>query len=65
MEALPSNSSLELHQLREKLDSRFPQVDDVFEECIKEAKAVLSPLGIEQYIEKPVFLARWVEVLSR
>lgn len=58
MEALPSNSSLELHQLREKLDSRFPQVDDVFEECIKEAKAVLSPLGIEQYIEQARFLGK-------
>jgi uncharacterized protein YoaH (UPF0181 family)/fructose-specific component phosphotransferase system IIB-like protein len=35
----------------EKLGCRFAQVDAVFDECMKEAKALLSKAGLEAYIE--------------
>lgn len=35
----------------EKLACRFPQVDAVFDECMKEAMALLSAGGMESYIE--------------
>lgn len=41
---------------REQLNCRFPQVDDVFEECIRDARALLSPAGIDSYIAQASFL---------
>ena len=35
----------------EKLGCRFPQVNAVFDECMKEAKTLLSKAGLETYIE--------------
>ena len=58
MSASNTAISPEIQAFRERLDCRFPQIDDVFEECIKEAKTVLSPLGIEQYLEQARFLGK-------
>ena len=35
----------------EKLGCRFSQVNVVFDECMKEAKTLLSKAGLEAYIE--------------
>jgi hypothetical protein len=35
----------------EKLGCKFSQVDAVFDECMKEARVLLSPAGLETYIE--------------
>jgi hypothetical protein len=41
------------HQaLRDRLDCRFDAVDDVFDECIEEARRNLSPLGLEAYLNQ-------------
>ncbi len=42
----------------EKLDSNFPQVQDVFEECMKEAMASLTAEGVDTYLECAGFLGR-------
>ncbi|AOU97418.1 hypothetical protein BI364_04945 [Acidihalobacter yilgarnensis] len=36
---------------RARLDTRFPQVNEVFEGCLQEALAVLSPAGVDAYLE--------------
>ena len=41
---------------REQLDSRFPQINEVFDECMREAKIILSPQGIDSYIDQARFL---------
>ncbi len=41
----------EISMYWEKLGCRFTQVDAVFDECMKEAKALLSKAGLETYIE--------------
>ncbi len=41
----------EISMYWEKLGCRFAQVDAVFDECMKEAKALLSKAGLETYIE--------------
>ena len=46
----------ELRLYRDQLNCRFPQIDSIFAECIKEAKAYLSPSGINQYLEAAHFL---------
>lgn len=38
--------------LRERLDCRFEAVDDVFDDCIDEALRVLSPTGLDAYLEQ-------------
>lgn len=48
----------EIAHYREQIDSRFPQVDDIFEECLKEARLVLSPSGIEAYLAQARFLGK-------
>lgn len=40
------------------LDSRFPQVRDVFEECMQDAFKVLSNEGLRSYIESAGFLGK-------
>jgi len=41
-----------------QLDCRFPAADKVFDECIKEAKALLSKDGVVEYIENARFLGK-------
>jgi len=43
---------------REQLDCGFPQVSDVFEECMAEALSVLSREGIDAYLEYARFLCK-------
>jgi len=42
----------------EQLNCRFPAADKVFDECIKEAKALLSEEGVFAYIENARFLGK-------
>lgn len=46
----------EIRLYREILDCRFTQIDDIFTECIREAKAYLTPSGIKEYLEAAHFL---------
>ncbi len=48
----------ETEMYRQALDCRFPQVDDVFDDCIVEAKLILSPSGMDAYIEAAKFLGK-------
>lgn len=41
-----------------QLDSRFPQVADVFEDCMAEALAVLSREGLSEYLDAARFLGK-------
>jgi hypothetical protein len=43
---------------REQLDCGFPQVRDVFEDCMAEALSVLSKEGIDAYLEYAQFLCK-------
>lgn len=47
--------------LRERLDCRFPAVDEVFDECVDAALGTLSPAGLEAWIDQ----ARWFGKLGR
>lgn len=47
--------------LRERLDCRFPEVDEVFDECIDAAQRTLSPPGVQAYTDQ----ARWFGKLGR
>lgn len=42
----------------QKLDCNFAQADRVFDECMKEAKALLSEQGLVSYIENARFLGK-------
>lgn len=42
----------------EKLNCKFPQVDEVFDECMKEAAVRLSEAGLESYIENARFIGK-------
>ncbi|HPT49149.1 MAG TPA: VWA domain-containing protein [Accumulibacter sp.] len=46
---------------RTQLDSRFPQVDKVFEACLLDASAHLSAEGVSAYLEQ----ARWLGKMGR
>jgi nitric oxide reductase NorD protein len=49
--ALASAGAPLRHQaLRERLDSRFEAVDDVFDDCLDEAARVLSAAGLDAYL---------------
>ncbi|WP_296503642.1 VWA domain-containing protein [Rhodoferax sp.] len=43
---------------REQLDCGFPQVADVFADCIAEAQTLLTPEGIDAYLENGRFLGK-------
>jgi hypothetical protein len=43
---------------RAQLDCAFTAIDDVFEDCMVEAQAVLSALGLNTYIESARFLGK-------
>lgn len=61
---------------RERLDTRFSEVDPVFESCLGEAARVLTPEGLEAYVDHArtlgklgrgvepmlIFLAEWPQV---
>lgn len=47
-----------LHVWRTQLDTRFPQVDGVFESCMAEASRVLTPDGMEAYLQYARFLGK-------
>ncbi len=44
--------------LRERLDCRFAAVDEVFDECVDEARRVLSPQGLEAYVDHARLLGK-------
>lgn len=43
---------------RAQLDTRFPQVDPVFEPCMAEASRVLTPEGMDAYLQYARFLGK-------
>ena len=43
---------------RQQLDSGFAQVADVFEDCLREAHALLSPDGLSAYLDAARFLGK-------
>jgi nitric oxide reductase NorD protein len=47
-----------LHAWRAQLDTRFPQVDLVFEPCMAEASRVLTPDGMDAYLRCARFLGK-------
>ncbi len=47
----PALSNHELAHYRSQLKCNFEQLDDVFEECMKEAKALLSEDGVNAYLD--------------
>jgi len=53
---LDRNTELEMYW--QKLGCNFAQADRVFDECMKEAKALLSKQGIMTYIENARFLGK-------
>lgn len=59
--APPGRQALRHAALRGRLGSTFPAVDDVFDDCLDEALRVLSPAGIEAYLDH----ARWLGGLGR
>jgi len=48
----------QLQAWRAQLDTRFPQVDPVFEPCMAEASRVLTPDGMEAYLQHARFLGK-------
>jgi len=47
-----------LQAWRAQLDTRFPQVDGVFESCMAEASRVLTPDGMDAYLQYARFLGK-------
>lgn len=50
--------SMEFEMYWQRLDCKFAQVDRVFDECMSEAKALLSSVGLVSYIENASFLGK-------
>jgi len=50
--------NMELEMYWQKLGCNFAQVDRVFDDCMREAKALLSPDGIMSYLENARFLGK-------
>lgn len=50
--------SAEIQAYWEQLNCRFEAADRIFDECIKEAKALLSEEGLAQYIEHARFIGK-------
>jgi hypothetical protein len=48
----------QLQAWRVQLDTRFPQVDPVFEPCMAEASRVLTPDGMDAYLQYARFLGK-------
>jgi len=51
-------SPAQLAAWRQQLDSGFAQVNDVFEDCLREAQALLSPEGLSDYLDAARFLGK-------
>jgi len=61
----PSDTSLatepgtgQLQRWRAQLDCSFPQVADIFADCMTEAQAKLSPEGLDDYLAQSRFLGK-------
>ena len=54
----PAPSPEQLTAWRQQLNSGFAQVADVFEDCLREAHALLSPEGLNHYLEAARFLGK-------
>lgn len=54
----PPDTAARLQAWRAQLDTRFPQVDGVFESCMAEASRVLTPDGMEAYLQYARFLGK-------
>ena len=48
----------QLTSWREKLDCGFPQIANVFEDCMVEAQTALTPEGMDAYLEQARFLGK-------
>ncbi|MEF8752443.1 MAG: VWA domain-containing protein [Accumulibacter sp.] len=57
-ETPPALSADRLAACRARLDCRLPQVDGVFADCLREAIAVLTPAGVDAYLDCARFLGR-------
>jgi nitric oxide reductase NorD protein len=44
-------SNLDLDSYRAQLTCNFPQIGDIFADCMNEAQALLSPEGVDEYID--------------
>lgn len=53
-----SSQAAQIKAWREQLDCGFAQVADVFEDCMAEAQALLTPEGIQAYLEQGRFLSQ-------
>lgn len=51
-------SPAQLQAWRQQLDCSFPQIADVFEDCMTEAQAALTPEGMAAYLEQGRFLGK-------
>lgn len=57
-EAAAQQQQQQLQAWRAQLDTRFPQVDGVFESCMAEASRVLTPDGMDAYLQYARFLGK-------
>lgn len=53
-----SPSPEQLQAWRQQLDCGFPQIADVFEDCMREAQAALTAEGLDAYLEAGRFLGK-------
>jgi hypothetical protein len=51
-------SPAQLQAWRQQLDCGFPQIADVFEDCMREAQSTLTPEGMTAYLEQGRFLGK-------
>src|ERR1039457_6350449 len=49
--ARSERAPLRYQALRDRLDCRFDAVDDVFDECVDEARRKLSARGLDEYLD--------------
>jgi hypothetical protein len=56
--ATPADATAQLLAWRAQLDTRFVQVDPVFESCMAEASRVLTPDGMDAYLQYARFLGK-------
>jgi len=56
--ASPADTTAQLLAWRAQLDTRFAQVDPVFESCMAEASRVLTPDGMDAYLQYARFLGK-------
>jgi len=54
----PELTPVQLLAWRAQLDCHFPQIDPVFAPCMAEAQVLLTPQGLDAYLEQGRFLGR-------